>query len=79
MEVRKRCAAAAAEEKKFTLTLLVHVRAETFPQPTGATLIPMRFINGTLAMQLALRLAGIHTIAMNRPLKKSAATCKQIF
>lgn len=60
------------------LTVLVHTGVKTLLEPTGPTLVPVRLVDRTLAVQLALRLARVDAVPMDAALEEAGAAYKEI-
>lgn len=52
------------------LTVFIHGCDKALVEPTGAALVPVRLVNGTAALQVALRLARVHPVAVDAALEE---------
>ena len=55
-------------------TIFVHVGGETFVEPTGPTLIPVRLVDRAAVLELTLSFASVHPGPMNAPLEETRTT-----
>ena len=58
---------------KMSRTFSIHLCFEASLKSTGPTLIPMSFVNWTLAVHVSLSFTGINTIPVNTSLEESRA------
>ncbi|GIY66157.1 hypothetical protein CDAR_547351 [Caerostris darwini] len=61
---------AAVQRKLGKLTVLVHARLEALPEPARPALVPVGLVDGALALQVTLRLARVHAVAVDAALEE---------
>ena len=69
-----RCDCKWSQRRK--LTIFIHGCVEAFPQSARSALVPMSLVNGTLAVQVALRFTSVHPVPMDAPLEESRTSCR---
>jgi hypothetical protein len=53
------------------LTISVHGRLKTLPQPAGSALVSMSFVDRTFAFEFSLSFASVNSVSVNASLEKA--------